>query len=411
VLYTWGRNEHWQLGYEVSGLLNSGQSFDAQPEPAPVPLPEGTARVVDVACGELGTAVLLEDDSVCRRPKEWGEAWGQEACGSQRSAPTNLLTWPPPPPGVAVGHAPLLRAFAGAWHRSTARRRRGSGGGQGCAAGGWCHPRGHPDGLRPRLHVRRGHCARLDQGGAEAVGAGQAQAGRTAGTARRVRIVLHRPHPRALAAPKQRAPRPNQPAPAVSCPEEWRLQARGGRGPARMDAGAAQARGTRRHRMGSTPSGPGLCGRRSSMAAHAHSYPTANTATQETRQEAATRIERGRHAESTPSAATTHCHQRQPVPPCSALAPPHSQTPRTHAEIKCHAARYLPLPLPLPLYHSTVYCAGSTTLYHSLLAERSARVAHSAGGAGALHLYVSTCCLALSMLMCLSGSDREPWPP
>lgn len=72
----------------------------------------------------------------------------------------------------------------------------------------------------------------------------------------------------------------------------------------------------------------------------------------------------------------------------------------THSEIKCHAARYLPLPLPLPLYHSTVYCAGSTTLYHSLLAERFARVAQSAGGAGALHLYVSTCCLALSMLMC-----------
>jgi alpha-tubulin suppressor-like RCC1 family protein len=64
VLYTWGRNEHWQLGYEVSGLLNSGQSFDAQPDPAPVPMPEGTARVVNVACGELGTAVLLEDDSV-----------------------------------------------------------------------------------------------------------------------------------------------------------------------------------------------------------------------------------------------------------------------------------------------------------------------------------------------------------
>jgi alpha-tubulin suppressor-like RCC1 family protein len=64
VVYTWGRNEHWQLGYEVSGLLNSGHSFDAQPEPAPVPLPEGTARVVDVACGELGTAVLLADDSV-----------------------------------------------------------------------------------------------------------------------------------------------------------------------------------------------------------------------------------------------------------------------------------------------------------------------------------------------------------
>jgi len=64
VLYTWGRNEYWQLGYEVVGLFNSGQSFDAQPDPAPVLMPEGTARVVDVACGELGTAVLLEDDSV-----------------------------------------------------------------------------------------------------------------------------------------------------------------------------------------------------------------------------------------------------------------------------------------------------------------------------------------------------------
>ena len=24
LTYTWGRNEHWQLGYEVVGLLNSG---------------------------------------------------------------------------------------------------------------------------------------------------------------------------------------------------------------------------------------------------------------------------------------------------------------------------------------------------------------------------------------------------
>jgi alpha-tubulin suppressor-like RCC1 family protein len=37
---TWGRNEHWQLGYDVSGFLNSGQSFDAQPEPHPVHIPQ-----------------------------------------------------------------------------------------------------------------------------------------------------------------------------------------------------------------------------------------------------------------------------------------------------------------------------------------------------------------------------------
>mmetsp|Transcript_2444 Transcript_2444/g.5129 ORF Transcript_2444/g.5129 Transcript_2444/m.5129 type:complete len:396 (-) Transcript_2444:289-1476(-) len=63
-VYTWGRNEHWQLGYEVVGLLNSGQSFDAQAEPEQVPLPDGSARVTLASCGELGTAVLLEDGSV-----------------------------------------------------------------------------------------------------------------------------------------------------------------------------------------------------------------------------------------------------------------------------------------------------------------------------------------------------------
>ena len=38
LVYTWGRNEHWQLGYEVVGLLNSGQSFDAQQVPMVVPI-------------------------------------------------------------------------------------------------------------------------------------------------------------------------------------------------------------------------------------------------------------------------------------------------------------------------------------------------------------------------------------
>ena len=62
----WGRNEHWQLGAEVSGLLNSGQSFDAQQEPHVLKLdgPEGAAgdaHVVKATCGEMGTAVLLSD--------------------------------------------------------------------------------------------------------------------------------------------------------------------------------------------------------------------------------------------------------------------------------------------------------------------------------------------------------------
>jgi alpha-tubulin suppressor-like RCC1 family protein len=68
VAYTWGRNEHWQLGYEVAGLLNSGQSFDAQQEPQAVtlggdePLDDAKGRLF--ACGEMGSALLLESGEV-----------------------------------------------------------------------------------------------------------------------------------------------------------------------------------------------------------------------------------------------------------------------------------------------------------------------------------------------------------
>jgi len=83
VAYTWGRNEHWQLGYEVVGLLNSGQSFDAQQEPMAVPIEKlglsdeegadaermgdamsGQQPVVRFACGEQGSAAILADGSV-----------------------------------------------------------------------------------------------------------------------------------------------------------------------------------------------------------------------------------------------------------------------------------------------------------------------------------------------------------
>jgi alpha-tubulin suppressor-like RCC1 family protein len=73
MAYTWGRNEHWQLGYEVVGLLNSGQSFDAQQEPQAVEIAieigsqeEGkpTPKATRFACGESGTAALLEDGRV-----------------------------------------------------------------------------------------------------------------------------------------------------------------------------------------------------------------------------------------------------------------------------------------------------------------------------------------------------------
>ncbi|KAG8457012.1 hypothetical protein KFE25_004411 [Diacronema lutheri] len=33
-VWTWGHNDKWQLGYELTGFLNSGQTFDAQLEPA-----------------------------------------------------------------------------------------------------------------------------------------------------------------------------------------------------------------------------------------------------------------------------------------------------------------------------------------------------------------------------------------
>jgi len=80
ITYTWGRNEHWQLGYEVSGLLNSGQSFDAQQEPQAVPIgiediDEGFSttnlpRASMFACGEQGSAAVLEDGSIY--------AWGMQ---------------------------------------------------------------------------------------------------------------------------------------------------------------------------------------------------------------------------------------------------------------------------------------------------------------------------------------------
>ncbi|KAL1528829.1 hypothetical protein AB1Y20_010156 [Prymnesium parvum] len=70
TVFTWGRNEHWQLGYEVAGLLNSGQSFDAQQEPAPVPMPAEAAKAVKLAVGEMGCVSLLEDQSIWM----WGMA-------------------------------------------------------------------------------------------------------------------------------------------------------------------------------------------------------------------------------------------------------------------------------------------------------------------------------------------------
>ena len=71
LAYTWGRNEHWQLGYEVVGLFNSGQSFDAQQVPMAVPIDTGSAGqptteylAARFACGEQGSAAVLSDDSI-----------------------------------------------------------------------------------------------------------------------------------------------------------------------------------------------------------------------------------------------------------------------------------------------------------------------------------------------------------
>ena len=62
-VWTWGRNEHWQLGYEVAGILNAGQSLEGQQEPYVVELPD-ESPVVKLSCGELGTAALLENGEV-----------------------------------------------------------------------------------------------------------------------------------------------------------------------------------------------------------------------------------------------------------------------------------------------------------------------------------------------------------
>ena len=39
AIYSWGRNENWQLGYEVTGLLNAGQSLDEAEHALAVLLP------------------------------------------------------------------------------------------------------------------------------------------------------------------------------------------------------------------------------------------------------------------------------------------------------------------------------------------------------------------------------------
>ena len=83
VVYTWGKNEHWQLGYEVIGLLNAGQSLDAQQEPQAVELPAEAAPVSRLACGELGTATLHADGSVY--------AWGMGRFFEPTRVPTEAV--------------------------------------------------------------------------------------------------------------------------------------------------------------------------------------------------------------------------------------------------------------------------------------------------------------------------------
>ena len=100
-LYTWGRNEHWQLGYEVVGLLNSGQSFDAEAMPTLVPMPEAeSARVVQFACGEQGSVAVLEDQSV------W--LWGMR----RYFEPTRL----PNAPGQVSPDDPVVDLQCGSTH-------------------------------------------------------------------------------------------------------------------------------------------------------------------------------------------------------------------------------------------------------------------------------------------------------
>jgi len=93
-VFTWGRNENWQLGYEVSGLLNAGQSLDAQQEPQLVELP---AAATKLSCGELGTAALLETGEVY--------AWGM----GRFFEPTKL------PTDAAVDDA-IVDVHVGAYH-------------------------------------------------------------------------------------------------------------------------------------------------------------------------------------------------------------------------------------------------------------------------------------------------------
>jgi alpha-tubulin suppressor-like RCC1 family protein len=43
-VHTWGYNDYWQLGYEVTGFLKSGQSYDLVDEPTAVDLPLSKAK-------------------------------------------------------------------------------------------------------------------------------------------------------------------------------------------------------------------------------------------------------------------------------------------------------------------------------------------------------------------------------
>ena len=86
----------------MAGLLNSGQSFDAQAEPAEVPMDAIATPIVAcaLACGETGTVLALEDGRVLtwgmRRYFEPTPVPGLEAldgpiasihCGASRARP------------------------------------------------------------------------------------------------------------------------------------------------------------------------------------------------------------------------------------------------------------------------------------------------------------------------------------
>ena len=91
------------------GLLNSGQSFDAQQEPAAVAMPEaaGGAKATQLSIGEMATASLHEDGSVwlwgmaryfvpTRLPIAEGQIAGEIASISVPRADCDGHRWPVP---------------------------------------------------------------------------------------------------------------------------------------------------------------------------------------------------------------------------------------------------------------------------------------------------------------------------